>query len=133
MPFSYNWTEKRFYCKFSGIVDWQDFYAATGTLYGNSNLEILNEVILDFPVESQIGISIENIRELAFLDKAASRYNRKLNFAFVAQYPTARIMAENYINYSKEIGITWNYKVFKSSESALKWFNQLNKKENHHA
>ena len=127
MPFSYSWTEDRFYCKFSGIVDLQDVYVATGILYGNIRLDSLSEVLIDFSRESQIIVSGKNMREIAYLDKAASKYNKNLNFAFIAIHPIARNIAESYIAYSKEVGISWNYEIFDNSDSALQWLEHSKK------
>jgi hypothetical protein len=121
MSFKYSYTNDRFFCLFTGIVTWDDLFAATGNLYGGDKMENLREILVIFSDSSRVIVGGRVPMELAFLDKAASRLNQHLNFAFVAKAPQAKQLANKYIEFSKEFGIPWEYHVFDNYDEATKW------------
>ena len=128
MPFKYTWIDNRFYCIFNGIVTWEDFYSATSTLYGASKFDISNEILIEIAESAKIIVTERNAQEIAYLDKAASRYNSKLRMAIIAEKPEARAFALKYIEIAKQIGVPWVYKLFDRHEDADAWFTQVSKK-----
>ena len=129
MPFKYSYTKNRFFCLFTDIVTWEDLFSAIGNLYGGKNLDEINEILVVFSENTNVVVSDSNAQEMAYLDKAAMRYNPNLNFALVASTPSARSLCLNYIRYSREIGNTWNYQLFNSLEEATGWLDYQKEQE----
>ena len=121
MPYKFTYTNDRFYCIFTGLVTWDDVFAAMGNLYGNSKLESIKEILIVFSEASHVVLTKKNAQELAYLDRVAIRYNSNLNFAFVASNPDAQNLATMYIRYSRELKVPWNYRIFDNLTKATNW------------
>ena len=130
MSYKFTYINNRFYCIFTGLVNWDDVFAAIGNLHGNNKLESIKEILIVFSEASHVVLTQKNAQELAYLDRVAIRYNPNLNFAFVASNPDAKKLASTYIRYSKELGVPWNYKVFDNITKATNWLEGQKEAEN---
>jgi hypothetical protein len=130
MPYNYIWKNEQFYCWFFGIVTWEDLFAASGILYGSKKLDDSCEVIIEFSETTKMLATPGNAEELAYLDKAASIYNNKINLALIVSKPEARKFVLTYVKASRKLKTTWNYKIFESLHAAEIWLNKskVNKK-----
>lgn len=107
--------------QFHGTVTSEEVDEANREMYEDPRFDSINYFIWDMSnVEKLIKNKLE-INKPAATDLGASRTNKNISGALVANEGHVYDSCNNYIKMSKKLNTTWELKIFKDNESALKW------------
>lgn len=126
MPFITTLEENGIYWKCSGIITLSDFNIIHNSLHSKDNIDQIKYFIWDgIDVEHVNLTSIAEIDIPAAMDSAASAsYKKHLKAAIVINNDkNIHAIANRYIETSKKLGSSWNFKIFSTVNDAREWVN----------
>lgn len=119
MPFNTTWIRNGIERKAFGKVTGGDIITFRNALYGDERFDKLRYILTDFTEVDSIDMTEEDIRKLAYLDKAAALTNPKCKIVIVIRDDTKKILAEKYANLMNNS--PWQSMVFETVEQAREW------------
>ena len=121
MPYRLEWNNKTALIIFNGAMSRQGLRDAGNAFYGDSRLDALECLIVDFNNADLSQITFDDINTIASIDSVTVNYKPKLKMAFVVSENNIREVLKKYIDSSESLLSTWSYSVFNKYEDARNW------------
>lgn len=119
MPYKIIWEDKGIYIKWFGIISAEENIRLNGEIYGTKLFETIDYQIGDFLDAEYATFSERDIYIIATLEKQASRWNKNLKVAHIANDPEIINAIRSYELNMRESG--WEFGLFDNLEDARKW------------
>jgi hypothetical protein len=119
MPYQSNWEQAGVHVRLTGQVTGLDIKQVDREIYGHETFDGMRYTIYDFTQAEDFSVSLDEMREVAAMDLAASTTNPNLRIALVAATETVRIANSVYETAAPEL--PWDAREFDTLNEARRW------------
>lgn len=123
MPYTTQWESKGIVWKFYGDVTATEISNANDEFYSNPQSDKAKYQIIDALQVTTVEWSELNIKKTAAYDIGANRVIKDLKVAYVADNDEIISKLENYIEISRHLNSSWQFKGFHEMDDAREWVN----------
>ena len=121
MPYEVIWEDRGLYYHHFGVVTGQEITRSIREFYDDPRSSNTKYIIWDASDIDQLLMDEDEVTSAAAYDKGGSSYLQGLRFALVAKDEHARKLSIDYIDICRDLGITWEFKLFDDIEDARSW------------
>lgn len=115
------WETNGILWEFSGTVSFEEVSSATSEMYNSFRFDDLKYFIWDGTNIDAFDLSYHHIEIRAAIANASSSYKRDLKGVFISNSQIVRERLTYYIQKSRELNSTWDFKLFSTVEEARIW------------
>lgn len=119
MAYSYEWKEWGLHFRFTGRVTGREIHQGTRGLHGDARFDDLVCVVVDFSEAESFDVTEQEIKEIAYIDRAAAKSNPNLRMAIVAHQKIIKELSNFYAKHGESS--PWEIRVFDTPQEAKKW------------
>jgi hypothetical protein len=119
MPYSTQWTDKNHQVTFTGKVTGQEILEMVSGVYGDERFDDVRYNLVDFTGAESFEVKEREIKEIAYMDRAAARSNPQMKLAIAANNDVMQKMSQLYAEYSNDS--SWQVRIFSTLEEAKQW------------
>jgi|GEM_PF-2519583 len=118
MAFSLTWTAYTVIFEYSGLMSSRDIIESNEQVYGDSRFDHLRWQLIFADRVETVGFIEQDVKKIAFMDRAAARANTKIKVAFAGSSELIKNLFESYSKWTDDG--TWDVYYFESREAALR-------------
>ena len=124
MSYSIKWGERSVSIIYSDEIDNSQIKKAHYSLNSDERFYDCFSLILDISNCNMDAVSVDDLKfDIIGTDLGASATLQSLKVAMIAIEEQNRTKAQQYINYCREVGYPWKFRLFNSLEQANEWLN----------
>ena len=124
MPYSSEWKETVSYQTFTGIVTGRDILLADMDLYRDKRFDQLRYALFDFSGATSIDVSKKEMKEIAYVDRAAAISNPKITVVVITDnHDLMRELTNLYAEYIEPS--PWETVIFDTIEETKEYVRSL--------
>lgn len=127
MPYEIQWNTRGTVTRFQGVISIEEINHANDDHYASALFDELEYQLYDFSQADLSALELEDAREPAAIDSAASSYKRHFKVALVSHDKFAEALFTEYKKTLKRFGSEWAVESFSSPRDAMAWCESLNK------
>ena len=121
MPYQLTWRENGIHWQFYGDVTAREISVANEEFFRDERSDSAKFQIIDVRDVSSVEWNENQIKETAAHDRGAESFIKNLKVAYISKEPRIISKLEKYIEISKKLHTSWNFKGFEDFESAKVW------------
>ena len=121
MKYSVRWSQKSVQVEYSGDIDNKDIESAHFEMNGDARFYDCRSLILDITNCNMEKVSVPGLILVVATDLGASRTNKSLKVAMIANGPSSIKKASDYISQFQAVDSPWYFKIFDSVNDANEW------------
>lgn len=121
MPYKTSWEENGIVWKFYGDVTAEEIENANDEFYRDERSDTTSYQIIDALEVNHVEWNDIDIKEMAAQDKGASLLLNKIRVAYISTNENITAVLEKYIEISRILNSSWEFKGFTQLESAREW------------
>ena len=115
------WENDSLYWRLNGHVDSKEILSLNEEAVGDARIQQLKYFIIDALDVETFDVNQEDANLSAIFSKTIHTYNDSVKGAFILQNDDIRVLVDEYIRHSHELGSTWAFKTFDNIEEAISW------------
>lgn len=119
MPYRIEWKDRTVRWIYTGIVTGKEALDSNYEVYSDNRFDDLRHEIVDFTNADGIDMSDQEVKKIAYMDKAATNSNPDIKVAMVGSPEMIKSISGMYAKYSENS--RWKVAVFETLEEAEKW------------
>ena len=119
MPFTNKWKDNMIERVATGKVTGEEIIQSSLDMYGDERFDRLRYGLVDFTQAESFEIDEEEIKKVAYMDRAAARSNPNLKIAIVAPQDVINRLANSYVVFAE--ASPWEAEVLNTLEEARQW------------
>lgn len=123
MTYDVTWGANRSIFSFQDKIDINLINTAHGVLHGSINYQNYHCTIWNFLGADCTNIDIDDVKEPAYVGKAASFSVHYVKIALVAEEKRTLALANEFVELYKKMDTSWNVHIFNTMDAAEQWCN----------
>jgi len=121
MTYDVTWGENRSTFSFHDRIDINKIHEAHGVLHGSINYQHYHGTIWNFLDGDYSSIKLDQVKEPAYVSKAASFSVHYVKIALVAKEKYIVDLCNEFVELYKKMDTSWEVRIFDSMDSAVQW------------
>ena len=119
MPYSIEWEKLGVRWIYTGVVNGQDVLQSNRDVYGDARFDKMRYQLADFLKAESFNFTEMDVKQIAYMDKAAATTNPFVKVAIAADHEVAKELTNLYAKYAEDS--PWETRIFETIEEAKKW------------
>ena len=119
MPYEVIWFQRGVEWRYTGHVTGREIVDSIMSIFGDARFDSLAYQIADLTHIESAQVQEREMKQSAYLDRAASQSNPHISVAIIASTPISRKIGQQYIDNAKVS--PWDIQMFENRSDAERW------------